>query len=504
MANSTLLSEVPLCPRPFLPESNYPDTGGFIRGRFCGPVGSTMCCLPCPQTNWVYGDHFHVLTEVANYINVVGVVCCGFVLLSFAILPVEKTHRHYLSVCLVLATVLMHMGFIIPLGTRPKQCYNDITPNDMFSSLNCAMSGAFLLAVFMRALTLHLQICWQVITGRKFFICALLAGWGIPAAFVTLAMSLTGVSYRFGNTCHINHSKALQDFWGPLLAFAGATMIIQFATFGFCIKVYLQSLMEDGASSTTNSSALPSFNGSVRTASARQAYRRVRRIVELQWRGITIVILILADVVFFSVVFVYLDNTTQQSKENLTKARPWLFCLITNKGDKNKCLDLAASLAVNEATVMAVLILLSMNGIWCIILLGRWSMVTGWGAFLKQRFQRKREFVSVDARRFSKDPRTYEMLQSPPQSDAKATEVTSPEPVATPRQDRREARVGFPPTPTRENSDYFGQEATYSSPHLSFSAPRAPAWKASGDWDATATYAKGGGLSPRPTSDNRI
>jgi len=38
------------------------------------------------------------------------------------------------------------MGFIIPLGASPSQCHNLITPNDMFTDLTCAFSGAFLLA----------------------------------------------------------------------------------------------------------------------------------------------------------------------------------------------------------------------------------------------------------------------------------------------------------------------------------------------------------------------
>jgi hypothetical protein len=38
------------------------------------------------------------------------------------------------------------MGFIVPLGVRPKQCYNEITPNDMYSDITCALSGTFLLA----------------------------------------------------------------------------------------------------------------------------------------------------------------------------------------------------------------------------------------------------------------------------------------------------------------------------------------------------------------------
>jgi hypothetical protein len=46
---------------------------------------------------------------------------------------------------------------------------------------------------------------------------------------------------------------------------------------------------------------------------------------------------------------------------NTTRLEPWLLCLIQHNGDKNQCLDLAASLVVNEATVMAVLMLLSVS-----------------------------------------------------------------------------------------------------------------------------------------------
>ncbi len=84
--------------------------------------------------------------------------------------------------------------------------------------------------VFMRALSLHLQICWQVITGRKFFVVAQLAGWGIPAGFVAASLVVTGVSYRFGDTCHIKHNKGLEIFWVPLLTCGAAAIIVQFAT----------------------------------------------------------------------------------------------------------------------------------------------------------------------------------------------------------------------------------------------------------------------------------
>ena len=245
--------------------------------------------------------------------------------------------------------------------------------------------------VFMRALALHLQICWQVVTGRKFFVAAQLAGWAIPAIMVAASLALTGVSFRFGDTCHINHRNGLQVFWAPLLTCAAAAIVVQFATyarpsrktipqdhpvkssesveltcfgsssFGYCVKVYLQSLIEDRRDQTNGSSTLPSHSGSVRTATAAHAYRRVKRVAALQWRPIAVVLLILTNVVFFSFIFIFLDQTMTLSGEMLERARPWLLCLVSNDGDKNKCLDMAHKIMLGEPTVMAVLLLLSVR-----------------------------------------------------------------------------------------------------------------------------------------------
>ena len=213
---------------------------------------------------------------------------------------------------------------------------------------------------FLRSLSIHLQICWQVVPGRKFFWCSLLAGWGLPVLFASIALARTGVSYRFGDTCHINHDKALEDYWGPLLAFAAVSTILQFATLGYCIRVYIRSLFKDDPTSQ-NSSGLPSYNGSVRTVTARQAYRRVQKAVAIQWRGIVVVIIIIVNVVFLAVVFVSMDNTVQSVMQNFGKAEPWLSCLVINGGDKNACLSKVHGLTTPEPTVMAVLILMSVR-----------------------------------------------------------------------------------------------------------------------------------------------
>lgn len=127
------------------------------------------------------------------------------------------------------------------------------------------------------------------------------------------------------------------------------------------------------SSSTTNSSALPSYSGSVVTLTPRQAYRRVQRVVELQWRGIAIVIIIIIDVIFFAVVFVVMDNNQMKAANvslldatagGTTKTNPsvdWLLCLVRNQGKKGPCLEKSSDLIMNQATITAVLVLLSVS-----------------------------------------------------------------------------------------------------------------------------------------------
>ena len=259
------------------------------------------------------------------------------------------------------------LGFIVPLAAKPTQCYDEITPHGMGTSSVCAASGSFLLAggwagimwIFLRALSLHLQICWQIVVGRTYMWFSQILGWGIPIIGLVILLTLSGVSFRFGATCHINHENSLADFWIPLLVFAGLTLFIQCSTFGYCIKVYLASLADSSAS--TEGSGMPSYTASVRTMTPRQAYRRVRRVIQLQWRGIVIVLVIMADVIFFSIVFVFQDDSVQAAKEDVNLIKPWIGCLLESQGNKDLCMHEASSLVVSLPTVIAVLILLAVS-----------------------------------------------------------------------------------------------------------------------------------------------
>src|ERR1700753_3789934 len=85
----------------------------------------------------------------------------------------------------------------------------------------------------MRALSMHLQVCWDVVPGIKFLYFANILGWGVSGLIFTLTMALVGVSYRFSDTCHVNPHNAMGIFWAPLLAMAGLAALLQVATYVF-------------------------------------------------------------------------------------------------------------------------------------------------------------------------------------------------------------------------------------------------------------------------------
>ncbi|KAL8825024.1 MAG: hypothetical protein Q9191_004667 [Dirinaria sp. TL-2023a] len=242
---------------------------------------------------------------------------------------------------------------------------------------------------------------------------------------------------------------------------------------------------DDLHSTSENRSGLPSYNGSIKTLTTRQAYQRVKKVFALQWRGLVVVIIIIVNVVFLAIVFISMDNSVQAARNDLEKAEQWLGCLAKYPTNKNACLDKVGNLVESEPTVMAVLIMMSLNGIWAVLFLGRLSMIPAWFELMKRPFGKSQEFVSVDARGFSANPKTYEMITSPPTR-----------PLDTPREP--ESAIVSPGSDSistfspSSRVDYFGKEATYASPTLSFSTPRPPsAGRGYGrEWDPERTFAK--------------
>ena len=309
----------------------------------------------------------------------------------------------------------------------------------------------------------------------------------MPALFLGLALGFSGVSYRFGDTCHINHEKSLGAFWIPLLAFTGMAAVLQVVTFAYCIRVYLQNLMDPNVTSE-NSSKLPSHNNSsLRTASARAKYRRIRKVVAMQWRGVMVVILMIIAVVDNGVVFLKLDAMQTKAQQDPTEAVPWLTCLAANKADKTRCLDKANGVILNEPSILAPLFMIALLGLWCLLFLGRLSMASGWWNFIRSPFRSHEHFVSVDARRLSaSNPRNYEMLSSPQQSYPERKSPSGP-------------IISFSKelttSPPLVADDFTPTEAEFRERKLSFSQPRPPS-RAASKSSQRVTFSREGPSSP--------
>lgn len=82
-------------------------------GRFCGQISDTLsCCLPCPLVRWLYPDWLFRSAEIAGWFNVPALVCQVFLLLTFAVLPLEKKGRgRYMSVGLCVSLGLLEVSF---------------------------------------------------------------------------------------------------------------------------------------------------------------------------------------------------------------------------------------------------------------------------------------------------------------------------------------------------------------------------------------------------------
>jgi hypothetical protein len=68
----------------------------------------TFCRRKAPaHSNKIAG--FQKRTEIANWVNVAALVVTFFLLVSFVVLPVKWTHRHYLSVCLTIGVMFIEV-----------------------------------------------------------------------------------------------------------------------------------------------------------------------------------------------------------------------------------------------------------------------------------------------------------------------------------------------------------------------------------------------------------
>lgn len=102
-----------------------------------------------------------------------------------------------------------------------------------------ALSSCSHLAAFLRSLSLHLLVCWDVHVGHCFFIVAQAIGWSAIIILSGITLGVTGVSFRFGDACHVNVNGSIPSFWGPLIIVSGSSALLQIITFAFGLNLYI-------------------------------------------------------------------------------------------------------------------------------------------------------------------------------------------------------------------------------------------------------------------------
>lgn len=335
--------------------------------------------------------------------NVAGFVLCGFLLLSYLVLPAAATRRSFLNIALLAGIMIMELGFIVPLGQKPEQCFDPVTPNDMSSSNSCAATGGLVVFggmltvcwIVVRSVFMHLQICWDIVPGRVAIIAANIAAWSVTIALTAAVLAKVGVSYRFGGYCHVNVGST-STYWGWMIGFGGIALLLQVATFAYCAKVYLTAAMH-GRQAPSGSNATNSVKSASSKRQAWTAVRRLKQVLLLQWRSLAIVALAIFVIAFVCIIFIFqVDAYTMSTFASPTKVIPWVLCIL-QQGDTDICLPKIQKLILPQAMAVAVLYVIAFIGIEAFVLLFKPEILRAWWTFLKSPFNGHRNASTSSA-----------------------------------------------------------------------------------------------------------
>lgn len=151
-----------------------------------------------------------------------------------------------------------------------------------------------LIVVVCRTIYLHCQICWNLHVSRIPLIVLNIIGWAIPAIFLCVAYGVAQITYTIGNHCSIRVDWIVNLLIIPIIIEIGCSIVVQFATFVYCVNVYMRSLGEP--TPPTNDSIPDSTYSAGSRYPYRKAMARVNKVLienictdlqafKLQWRA---------------------------------------------------------------------------------------------------------------------------------------------------------------------------------------------------------------------------
>jgi hypothetical protein len=146
--------------------------------------------------------------------------------------------------------------------------------------------------------------------------------------------------------------------------------------------------------------------------------------------------------------------------------------------------------------VRSLLIIPKLTGVQTGLMMSRTTMFVGWYELFMSKFGGKREFVSLDAKRYSQDARTFELVKAggSPRAHPTPDIPDSPDLFKTGGESVHSIPPGYGPPGSAHS------ERAYRQHTLSFSGPRAPSSQGGGatDWQSAEEVFARGGLHSHP------
>jgi hypothetical protein len=132
--------------------------------------------------------------------------------------------------------------------------------------------------VVCRTIYLHCQICWNTQISKIPLITLNIIGWVVPAIFFGVVFAVSSITYTISHHCSIQVDWVINLLIIPLICEIGCSIVVQAATFIYCVNIYLRSLKEPAP--PTNESVPFS---TISHGSSRYPYRKaLRRIKQVQ------------------------------------------------------------------------------------------------------------------------------------------------------------------------------------------------------------------------------
>lgn len=138
--------------------------------------------------------------------------------------------------------------------------------------------GPDLIVVVCRTIYLHCQICWNLHVTRVPLIILNIIGWLIPAILLGAAFGVAEITYTISDHCSIRVDWIADLLIIPIIIEIGCALIVQIATFGYCVNVYLRSLNEPAPPTNDSFGEMSATSNSVySTGSGRYPYRKAMK-----------------------------------------------------------------------------------------------------------------------------------------------------------------------------------------------------------------------------------